>query len=142
MMAQVRSILVLSLLLTLAACSGSQPAVEEESHEASQSIDTCLSQPELANSWGECNVKKTIYDNLGKVRTCHAKNRAVKGTAMLKFRLRPNGQVRSLHLDQGGTRDKKLAACLSQAFSKVRFAPPPKGVKPTIFFPLDLNSGL
>lgn len=129
--------LLLSTLLIFTACASSPPPAEKE--EAG-SIDNCLAHPELADAWGECNVKKTIYDNLPRIRSC-VENSKSKGTMMLKISLKPNGAVKSLRPEAGGPRNKLLEKCLSRAFNRVKFATPPAGVKPVIYFPLDLGSG-
>lgn len=129
--------LTLFAFLFLAACS-STPSTERADEEAAEATDACLADPRLAESWGECNVKATIFSHMEQIRSCQqrfAKGPAPKEALILKIRLRPNGKVRDVFAEEGGPRNRALEACLSQEISKLRFAAPPKGVKPVIYFP-------
>lgn len=128
--------LFLPLCFLLVSCAGSSTS-EESRNEPS--TDVCLADSNLSQEWGECNVKKTIYDNMDALRGCQAQAKANAGkTMMLKIRLRPNGAVRSVRPEAGSVRNRPLETCLKNAFAKVQFAAPPKGVKPVIYFPLAL----
>jgi hypothetical protein len=130
---------VLSLFLTLTlltACAG--PETREEAPPAPTSTDACLANPALASEWGECNVKTTIYDNMEKLRSCQSKGTTGGATLMLKIQVTANGHVRRVRPESGGPRNRALETCLKQALATVKFAPPPKGVKPVIYFPLQM----
>lgn len=125
-------------LLLLTSCSGSETRQEEA---AAASTDACLADSNLSQEWGECNVKRTIYDNLEKLRSCqdkHVTKSSAGTTMMLKISLRNNGKVKNVRPEQGSVRNRPLESCLSKAFARVKFAAPPQGVKPVIYFPLAL----
>lgn len=123
-------------LIVLSACSSSEP--REEEAPAETSTDACLANPARAAEWGECNVKKTIYDNMDKLRACQSKGSTGGATLMLKIQVNPTGHVRRVRPESGGPRNRPLEACLKRVFTTVKFAPPPKGVKPVIYFPLQM----
>ncbi|MGE3260486.1 MAG: AgmX/PglI C-terminal domain-containing protein [Bacteriovoracia bacterium] len=128
-----RALLLLSLFF-LTACAGSK-----SSNDAQEpSTDECLSNSAAGDAWGECNVKKTIYQNMDKLVACQEKNPTKGGTMMLKISLKTNGVVKKVRPEAGTVRNRPLEACLSKAFARVKFAAPPEGVKPVIYFPLSL----
>jgi hypothetical protein len=131
-----RPVSLLALLL-LVSCS-STPTIEEQEEKAAKSTDQCLANPQLAKTWGECNVKTTIFrraDAIGQCQAKHGKSNPQTETLMLKIRLRPNGKVRNVWAEDGSAKNKPLERCLSQEISRLRFAAPPKGVDPVIYFP-------
>ncbi|MGZ3694861.1 MAG: hypothetical protein ACXWQO_11840 [Bdellovibrionota bacterium] len=131
--------LALISFFILTACSGSAPQKEEA--PAEPTTDACLADSNLAAEWGECNVKKTIFENMNGLRACQTKHVATASagtTMMLKIKLRPNGKVQHVRPEAGGVRNRPLEGCLSKVFAKVKFAAPPQGVKPVIYFPLSL----
>lgn len=130
-------VFLLSLTLAmLTACSA--PETKEEAAPADNSTDACLANPARAMEWGECNVKKTIYDNMSKLQACQSKGTTGGAALMLKIQVTPTGHVRRVRPESGGPRNRPLESCLKQAFASVRFAAPPKGVKPVIYFPLQM----
>lgn len=128
-------------LLFLAACA-SQPSVQEQEEAAAKATDECLADSALAKEWGECNVKRTIYDRMEAIGACQRKFQkgSAKGdTLMLKIRVRPNGSVRDVRADENVRPvNKPLEACLAKEIGKLKFAAPPKGVKPIIYFPYQI----
>ncbi len=124
------------LFLALTACASS-PETEDDAPSASTA--SCLNDPALSEAWGECNVKSTIYKSMGKITSCfHAKKKASPpGEMLLTLRLQSNGKVEHVHLDQGLEKDKDLSKCLKRELAGLRFASPPKGVKPVIYYPLN-----
>jgi hypothetical protein len=55
---------------------------------------------------------------------------------MLKIRIRPDGTVRDVAADDSvHPANKKLEACLAKEIGRLRFAKPPRGVKPVVYFP-------
>lgn len=131
-------ILSLSLLLLLTACSTTPSGTEEElDAQAAEATDQCLANPELAKTWGECNVKKTIFSRMSAIGDCQMKHVKSPGqeALMLKIRLKANGKVRDVKAEDGTAKNRGLEKCLSQEISKLQFAAPPKGVSPVIYFP-------
>lgn len=127
--------LSLIALLSLAACS-STPSAEDQAEKAAEATDECLANPEMAKSWGECNVKTTIFQRAGGIGQCQAKHGKAKGeTLMLKISLKKSGKVSKVWAEDGTARNKPLESCLSKEISSLQFATPPKGVKPVIYFP-------
>lgn len=127
--------LSLIALLSLAACS-TTPSAEKEAEQAAEATDECLANPAMAKSWGECNVKTTIFQRADGIGQCQSKHGKAKGeTLMLKIRLKQNGKVKNVLAEDGSAKNKPLEKCLSQEISKLQFAAPPKGVNPVIYFP-------
>lgn len=135
--------LALGLTLSFAACSSSPSGPDiDETENAAPSTDECLAKPALAETWGECNVKKALFNRAEQIQSCHQKSKMrAGGTLMLKITVRPNGRVRSVRPEEGGPRNKALEKCLGKALSDLRFARPPEGVKPVIYFPVDFSAG-
>lgn len=135
MLALIRPLSLIALL-SLAACS-TAPSTEDRAEEAAaEATDECLANPAMAKSWGECNVKTTIFQRAEGIGQCQAKHGKAKGeTLMLKIRLKQNGKVRNVWAEDGSAKNKPLEKCLSQEISRLQFAAPPKGVNPVIYFP-------
>ena len=128
-------------LFLFAACA-SAPATVERDEKQAAATDACLANPALAKRWGECNVKRVIYDHAKELGACQAQNgaEAKEGdTLMLKIRLRPDGKVRDVRADPSvRSPNRALEACLARTIVRLQFAAPPKGVKPVIYFPYQL----
>jgi hypothetical protein len=125
--------------LIFTACAGKKTDNTEATAEPS--TDACLANSNLAAEWGECNVKRTIFDNMEALRSCQSKHVASSSngaTMMLKISLLASGKVKKVRPEAGGIRNRPLESCLSKAFANVKFAAPPLGVKPIIYFPLAL----
>lgn len=120
--------LYLILALGIIGCAGS-PTDDEE-----VGAETCLENPALAKKWGECNVKKTIYDRRKKLDAC-VKYTKQPQESILKIKLFANGKVQNVVFEDS-LGEKKSAKCLKREFLKMKFAPPPSGVNPTIMYPL------
>lgn len=128
--------IVFALCLFLLAACASQPSTEELAEEAAEATDACLANPKLASSWGECNVKKTIFDNSRAIGQCQQKHaKPSKDPLMLKIRLKASGAVHNVQAEDGSPRNKALEGCLSREIAKLKFAAPPKGANPVIYFP-------
>ncbi len=133
-------LLVLPLVL-LAACSGSTPerandASSEEKAAASET-DDCLDNPELARTWGDCNVKHTLYSESAAFAKCRRIAPAAKGTVTFELRVKGDGRVRGAKA-LGGNKSPKLVACLTNVMKQLQFAPTPKGNDSTIQVPYQL----
>jgi hypothetical protein len=128
-----RIITALSILI-LASCSAAP--VQDEETRAAEATDQCLANPELSREWGECNVKKTLFDNKEAIAGCQQRFGKSGESIMLQIRLRPDGRVRSVEAEEGRPRNRNLERCLFREISKLRFAAPPAGVKPVVYFPL------
>ncbi len=134
-----RLITPLFLPLLLFACAAPTPerateAPAEEKHSAADT-DRCLDNPELARTWGDCNVKHTVYLEADTFAKCRKTAPTAKGTVNFQLRVKADGSVRSAKaLGEKGNKGK-LVACLSRAMKKLQFAAPPKGKEPTITVP-------
>lgn len=126
------------LLAALAACSGSTPSGENATAEEQNAADTdrCLDNPELARTWGDCNVKHTLYLRSEELAKCRKLAPGQKGVAHLILEVRANGSVKSAKASGDG--NAKLRGCLSRVMRKLRFAPPPNG-KASIDIPYQLG---
>lgn len=133
------------LLLILAACSGTQDEIltDSEAEAEARATQECLENPELSREWGECNVKKTIYNRMPRIRNCYQKQASAKydfrGDLILKIRVFPSGKVREVKVEEGSLKNKMLSSCLVREISRLRFAKPPKGINPVIYFPFTLE---
>lgn len=125
---------VIALAICLSACAGK---TETEAEEPMVGAETCLENPEMAKEWGECNVKKTIYDAKDKISSC-TKTSKLNRETVLKIKLHNNGRVKELLLEDSVEKNKKVAQCLHKEISKLRFAPAPQGVKPIIMYPIEI----
>lgn len=136
--------LLLVPFLIFAACSSSpsttperaESAAPEEKTAASQT-DQCLDNPELAKSWGDCNVKSTVYLASGKLAKCRKASPDAKGTVSFEVRIRPDGTVKSAKALGG--KHGKHTACVARVLRKLRFAAPPKGKEAVITVPYQLE---
>ena len=135
---------LLLLVLFLAACSSQKDQIltEEEQNENEQKTINCFHNPELWGVWGECNVRKTIYDRLPKVRGCYEKqkNYTYEGDILLKIHVRTNGRVREIQIAEGSLKNKMLSTCLLTELQKARFAKPPKNITPIVYFPFSFEA--
>jgi TonB family protein len=129
--------LILFSLFLLTACSGTKAEIDqEEAREAAAATDQCLTNPALARDWGECNVKATIYDRIEALDACDRQHgRKAKGAMILKIRVTPQGRVKDVKADDSGVKNPPLEKCLGRVIAKMKFAPPPRGVQPLIYFP-------
>lgn len=139
---RVLSLLCLSLLLV--ACSSTKDEILTEEQEEAQAAATeeCLEHPELAKGWGECNIKRTIFDRIPQIRACYekgSKNFDFHGDLILKIRVRPTGKVRDVKVEEASLKNKMLSSCLVKEIGKLQFAKPPKGINPVIFYPFSLD---
>lgn len=134
--------LALSLLLLAGCASSEQKAEENRTTPAAEATDACLANPKLALAWGECNVKTTIFTRTAAIGACQrsfAKNSRPGDTLVLKIRIKPDGSVREVTADDSvHPANKKLEACLAKEIGQLRFAKPPRGVKPIVYFPYQL----
>jgi hypothetical protein len=139
-----RAIILLAPLL-LFACSGSTPPPPPEraadanaaDQAAAAQTEQCLDNPELAKTWGDCNVKSTVYlasEQLGKCRVASPK---AKGTVSFQLRIKPDGTVKSARALGG--KHGKHTSCVARVFRKLKFAPPPQGKEAPITVPYQLE---
>ncbi len=139
-----RLVPLLLLSFALAACSTTKDDILTDDQEEAQAAATeeCLNNPELAKSWGECNIKRTIFQRLPKIRSCYekeGKKADYHGDLILKIRVRPTGFVRDVKVEEASLKNKMLSSCLVKEISKLQFAKPPKGINPVIFYPFSLD---
>jgi hypothetical protein len=127
--------LFLLLPLFLIACS-SAPSESPEEETLAQATDECLANPKLAKSWGECNVKSTIYDRMDVIMGCQTKHGIGKRESIqFLIEVKPNGGVKKVSANKNENKNQLLEDCLKVEIGKMKFASPPKGVKPVINFP-------
>lgn len=126
--------LLVGLSLLLFSCAGSKPESEEETVPGI-GAEACLEKPELAKAWGECNVKKTIYDRRVQIASCVKENKGKK-ESVLNLKLQPDGKVKEVEFEESA-KYKRAVPCLKKEFSKLKFAAPPKGVNPVIMYPME-----
>jgi hypothetical protein len=125
-----RALLFTSLFL-FAACS-SEPSTPEradkaspEEQKAAAHTDECLDNPELAKSWGDCNVKSILYQASSKLEKCGKG----AGTVNFELRVKADGTVKSAKaLGQKG----KHVSCLGHVLQGLKFARPGNDVKITV----------
>jgi TonB family protein len=138
-----RRILACLPVLLLVACSSSEPTPERAEtappaeQQAAAKTDACLDNPDLARSWGECNVKQTVYLASDQLARCRSPKQHPKGTVNLELKVKADGHVRSARVVNG--RHGKITACVARVMKSLRFAPPPKGKEATITVPYQLE---
>jgi hypothetical protein len=131
--------------ILLSACASTPDSIlsENEAEAQAEATKECLSDAELGNDWGECNVKKTLFSRMTKIRACYAKDSNKKydfhGDLILKIHVFPNGKVKETKVEEGSLKNKMLSTCLVKEISRMRFARPPKGIHPVIYFPFNLE---
>jgi hypothetical protein len=135
-----RSLTLLSAALFLAACSSSTPSAEDLDEQAAESTDACLADPAAAKEWGECNVKAALFSQRESIAKCQAQHSKAPSnqTMILKIQLKADGAVRNVRAEEGGPKNRSLEKCLRRVVRKIRFAAPPAGVKPVIYFPTQM----
>lgn len=133
-----RHLFLLALLATLTACSSSPETVSEEAsaEERSAHTDECLDNPELAKTWGDCNVKKTLFLESDALAKCRKANPKAKGTVNFQLHVRKDGTVKSAKPVGGGG---KHTFCVVKVLKGLKFAPPPGGKEPVITIPYQLE---
>jgi hypothetical protein len=137
-----RKILALCLpVVLLAACSSSTPDHESSApiseKEAAAQTDSCLDNPDLSRSWGDCNVKHTVYLESAALAKCRKNAPHAKGSVVFELRVKGDGHVKNAKVVSGGG-NGKLVACLQNVMKQLQFASPPKGKEATITVPYQL----
>jgi hypothetical protein len=136
-----RAFAVLLPLFLLAACSSSPPAPEhadsanDSEQKAAARTDQCLDNPELAKSWGDCNVKNTVFSASAQLEKCRKAYPEAKGTVSFELHVLPDGHVKSAKA-LGGHHGKHTT-CVSRVFRKLQFAPPAKDAVITVPYQLE-----
>ncbi len=127
------ALLFLSFLLI--SCASSSPEVED-SERLAEATDSCLADPQLAKAWGDCNVKTTIYDRMDVIMACQTQHGSGKRDS-IQFEIEVNakGGVKKVGATNNLNKNLPLESCLKKEIEKMKFAAPPKGVKPVIQFP-------
>jgi hypothetical protein len=134
-----RALALLAFLLT--ACSSNTAAPDRAAsappaeQKAAASTDQCLDNPELARSWGDCNVKSTVYGAEADLAKCRALAHHPKGEVNFQLKIKADGSVRSAKVLNG--RHGKLTNCVAKVFKKLKFASPGKDVAVTVPFELE-----
>ncbi len=131
--------LFLALLLgSLAACSSSERSPDEPmtAEEAAAHTDECLDHPELSKTWGDCNVKHTLFEKSAALSRCRKASPKAKGTVNFQLHVHSNGTVKSVK-PLGGS--GKHTYCVVKVMKGLRFAPPPAGKEPVITIPYQLE---
>lgn len=136
--------LALALLIFVACSSQKDNILTHEEQDANTAkTKNCLEHPELAAAWGECNVRKVIYEKVPKIRACYEKekdkNYDKSGDLLLKIHVRSNGRVRDVQIAEGSLKNKMIAGCLLKELQKARFARPPVNLQPVIYFPFSFS---
>jgi hypothetical protein len=136
-----RALILLSLLL--AGCSSSAPAptperadgAPSEEKKAASSTDACLDNPELAKSWGECNVKNTVFGAGPELEKCRKASPKAKGAVSFELHIAPNGSVK--RAKALGAHHGKHTSCVAKVLQKLQFAPPGKDATITVPYQLE-----
>lgn len=133
-----RHLFAAALLVTFAACSSSSETVPEGAspEERSAHTDECLDNPELSKTWGDCNVKHTLFQKSAELAKCRKANPKARGTVDFQLQLRPDGSVKTVK-PLGGAGQHTY--CVVRVMKKLKFAPPPSGKAPTITIPYQLE---
>lgn len=138
-----RAILFLSALFLVACSSATPPPTPERAADASAAdqaaaaqTQQCLDNPELSKTWGDCNVKSTVYLASDELAKCRQASPAATGTVSFELRIKPDGSVRSAKALGG--KHGKHTACVARVFRKLRFAAPPQGKEARITVPYQL----
>jgi hypothetical protein len=138
-----RSFAFLLPFFFLVACSSSTPTPERAANgtpqekQAAARTDQCLDNPELAKSWGDCNVKNTVYMASSQLEKCRKNSPGAHATVNFELHILPDGKVKSANLL--GAKHNKHTNCLARVFQKLQFAPPPNGYDATITVPYQLE---
>lgn len=134
-------LLLSASVFLLASCSSTpqraKGSPDEEKHAAKET-DECLDNPELAKSWGDCNVKHTLYLAAGPFAECRERHPLARGTVSFELAVKGDGSVRNAKA-RDARQSPKLVRCLSGAMRKLRFAPPPGGREAKITVPYQLD---
>jgi hypothetical protein len=133
--------LPLVMVLALTACSSSTERAPEApltEEQAAEQTDQCLDNPELARSWGDCNVKHTLFLEADALAACR-KNapKAKSGVLQFELQVKADGKVRSAKA-KSKSKFPKLEKCLVGVMKKLQFAAPPSGKEPVITVPYQL----
>jgi len=136
------SLFSLFSVLALSACSSSTERASEaplSEQEASVNTDACLDNPELSRSWGDCNVKHTLFleaDGLAACRKLAPKAKA--GSLNFELQVKSDGKVRNAKA-RPKSKFPKLEACIVKVMKRLQFAAPPSGKEPVITVPFQLE---
>jgi hypothetical protein len=128
-------IVFLFLSFLLISCAASNPE-SEDSERRAEATDSCLADPEQAKSWGDCNVKTTIYDRMDVIMACQTKHgSSVRDSIQFEIEVNAKGGVKKVGAVSNQNKNLALESCLKKEIAKMKFAAPPKGAKPVIQFP-------
>jgi hypothetical protein len=131
----------------LSACSGARPetreeretmAAKEEAAALAEATDECLDNEKLWNSWGDCNVKKAVFDQKGALTSCQKKfslTQDPRDQIVMNVRVKTDGSVQWVKAASGRPRNLELEGCLTRALQRAKFAPPPQGKSPVVQIP-------
>lgn len=127
--------LMMLAVAALSSCAGSSPE-QQEAERMAQATDECLANPELAKTWGDCNVKTTIYDRMDRIMRCQTEHGSkTRDSIEFELELNAKGLPRRVNALSNANKNVALENCLKKEMMKMKFATPPKGVKPVIQFP-------
>ncbi len=137
-----RYVLFLSLF-ALAACSSSTPERAENASDteqvAAENTNNCLDNPELARTWGDCNVKHTLFDAAAPLAACRKlAPKAKAGNLNFELQVIKGGKVKYAKA-KSKSNYPKLEACISKVLKGLKFAEPPTGKEPVITVPYQLE---
>ena len=147
-----KNLFLLINLFIFASCSSTPEVVDEENITnvnsdivtgKTGSAEDCVKNPALSKVWGECNVKKTIYKRTLQIRDCLQFERSGEGKTirelLFKIHLLPTGRVSKVFVEGVDPQEKLLSSCVVKEISRLRFAAPPAGINPVIYFPFKVN---
>lgn len=128
-------------LLALSACSSTPERAEDAApteQQAADNTDKCLDNPELAKSWGDCNVKHVLFDEAGSLASCRKlAPKAKAGALNFELQVKKDGSVKYARA-KPSSKYPKLEGCIVRVMKRLKFAAPPEGKEPVITVPYQL----
>jgi outer membrane biosynthesis protein TonB len=127
--------------LALAACSSAPERATEApqtEQQAADNTDKCLDNPELARTWGDCNVKHVLFDESGSLSSCRKlAPKAKSGALTFELQVKKDGSVKYARA-KPSSKYPKLEGCIVRVMKRLKFAAPPEGKEPMITVPYQL----
>jgi TonB family protein len=105
-----------------------------------------LSPGALSNGkFSQDDIRKILDANSEVFGECYTlgaggKNKAFTGTVKVKATVGPSGDVKAVEVLKSDTKNKKVDACVSDAFKKIKFPAPKNGATSVITFPIGFGS--
>lgn len=104
-----------------------------------------LSQDALSNGkFSQDDIRKILEANGEIFGDCYTlgaggKNKSFTGTVKVKATIGPNGDVKTVEVLKSDTKNKKVDACVSDAFKKIKFPVPKNGATSVVTFPISFG---